>query len=352
MFERPTSTTLNAFLGHWLPRLEAEMRTILGADSPISDEYVAAHYSMMHYHMGWVDEAFRPQQLPTGKRLRPMLCLLACAEAGGDPADALPAAAALELLHNFSLVHDDIEDRDATRHHRPTVWKLWGEPQGINVGDGLFALAFAAMQRLARRGISAPITLQALASFTQTCLELTEGQHLDLGFETRASVTVQEYLRMIHGKTASLVGASVVIGAQIGGASRLQANALQQFGKSVGLTFQIQDDILGIWGDPQVTGKAAGNDILRRKKSLPLLYALDHEIIGPLFRHLWEGDLTPAHLPSALDMLEECGARTFAEVEARKHHDAARRSIHAALGDYAADSALLALAESLLNRRA
>ena len=290
---------LSSFMGYWLPRLEEEMRVILGcpvqgqaapganAETAIAlgDEYVTNHYGMMHYHMGWADEAFQSQQLPTGKRLRPILCLLACAEVGGDPVNALPAAAALEILHNFSLVHDDIEDGDETRRHRPTVWKLWGVPQGINVGDGMFALAFAAMQRLPRRGVSAEITLKALDRFTQMCLDLTEGQHLDLGFETRDSVTVDEYVRMIQGKTAALVGASVGIGALIGNASQAQSGDLQRFGQSVGLAFQIQDDILGIWGNPTVTGKAAGNDILRRKKSLPLLYALNHPSVGQSLRH-------------------------------------------------------------------
>lgn len=352
MTTRLTATTLSTFLGEWLPRVEAEMRAILGLDTPLSDACVSAHYGMMHYHMGWVDEHFQADCLLAGKRLRPIICLLACAETGGDPVEALPAAAALEILHNFSLIHDDIEDGDEMRRHRPTVWKLWGVPQGINVGDGMFALAFAAMQRLWRRGVSAEATLQALECFTQTCLELTEGQHLDLGFENRASVTVDEYLRMIQGKTASLVGASVFIGGLIGGATREQGRQLQHFGQEVGLTFQIHDDILGIWGDPDVTGKAAGNDILRRKKSLPLLYALNHPVIGSVFRHLWESDLTPDNLPAALEMLAACEARSFAEAAAQKHHAAARAAIHAALRERAEESALLALAENLLNRTA
>ena len=261
---------LSAFMGHWLPQIEDEMRAILSA----GDEPVRDHYNMMRYHLGWADESFQPQSYPTGKRLRPILCLLACSEVGGDPAQALPAAAGIELLHNFSLIHDDIEDGDEVRRHRPTVWKVWGMPQAINVGDGMFTLAFQAFHRLPARGVDADTALAALQQFTDTCLALTEGQYLDMSFETRSRLSVAEYMRMIQGKTAALVGASVAIGGLLGGADTAVRTDLLQFGHATGLAFQIQDDILGIWGDPAVTGKAAGNDILRQKKSLPLLHAL------------------------------------------------------------------------------
>jgi geranylgeranyl diphosphate synthase type I len=339
---------LSAFVGHWLPKLEDEMRAVLQHD----EAALATHYGMLHYHLGWVDEQLRPQNFPAGKRLRPMLCLLACAEVGGDPGQALAAGAALEILHNFSLIHDDIEDGDELRRHRPTVWKVWGVPQAINAGDAMFTLAFAAMQRLARRGVSAETTLQALARFTQTCLDLTEGQHLDIGFEQRGDVTVAEYMRMIQGKTAALVGASVAIGALIGGATAAQANALQEFGCAVGLAFQIQDDILGIWGDPAVTGKAAGNDILRRKKSLPMLHALNHERIGEHFETLLADNLGPTQLPQALLLLGQAGTRSFAEAQMQAQHDAGVNALRTALGERYVDSTLFALAEGLLNRKA
>lgn len=341
------NTELAAFIGHWLPKLEDEMRTVLQNDDPA----LPTHYGMLHYHLGWMDEQLRPQQLPAGKRLRPMLCLLACAEVGGEPAQALAAGAGIELLHNFSLIHDDIEDGDEMRRHRPTVWKVWGVPQAVNAGDAMFTLAYASLQRLTRRGVSAETTLQALQRFTQTCLALTEGQHLDMGFEQRTDVTVAEYMRMIQGKTAALVGASVAIGALIGGASPAQADALQAFGSAIGLAFQIQDDILGIWGDPAVTGKAAGNDILRRKKSLPMLHALNHDRVGEQFETLLADDLGPAQLPQALNLLVQAGTRSFAETQMQAQHDAGLNALHTALGDRYTDSALFALAESLLNRQ-
>ncbi len=336
---------LSSFIGHWLPQIEDEMRATL----EVGDASVAAHYAMMRYHLGWADAALQPQILPAGKRLRPALCLLACSEVGGDPASALPAAAAIELLHNFSLIHDDIEDGDELRRHRPTLWTLWGVPQAINVGDGMFTLAFAALQRLRRRGVDDATTLAALDLFTRMCLALTEGQHLDMSFEARPLVGVGEYLRMIQGKTAALVGASVAIGAVIGGAGAAQVDNLQQFGQATGLAFQIQDDILGIWGDPAVTGKAAGNDILRRKKSLPLFDALDPGAAGEALHARFARQNAPAQLPAVIDLLEQAGARAYAEEEMQRQHALAADALHAALGSRAADSPLMALANSLLH---
>jgi geranylgeranyl diphosphate synthase type I len=224
-------------------------------------------------------------------------------------------------------------------------------PQAINMGDGMYTLAFAAMQQLARRGVDAKVTLRALELFTQTCLELTEGQHVDMQFEQRRTVTVAEYMHMIQRKTAALVGASVAIGALIGGATSEQTKALQRFGQAVGLAFQIQDDILGIWGDPEETGKAAGNDILRRKKSLPILHALNHERVGRQLHALLSSELDASHLPRALALLEQAGTHSFAETQVRIQHDAGVTALCDALGTRATQSALLALAEGLLQRR-
>jgi geranylgeranyl diphosphate synthase, type I len=343
-----SNTELSSFLGHWLPRLEEEMRAVVTHQEEAA---VARHYGMIQYHMGWANEALQPQIYPSGKRIRPMLCLIACAEMGGEPVQALPAAAALELLHNFSLIHDDIEDSDELRRHRPTVWKLWGVPLAINAGDALFTLAFAAMQQVMRRGVPAATALSALQIFTQTALALTEGQYLDINFENRETVTVAEYMRMIQGKTAALVGASTAIGARLGGATAEQVYHLQTFGQASGLAFQIQDDILGIWGDPAVTGKAAGNDILRRKKSLPILYTLAHDHVGEQFETLLDDSFTAIQLPQALRLLDQAGARAFAEAAMRAEHERSMTALANVLGAHAEESMLWALAESLSNRQ-
>lgn len=345
---------LAEFASRWLPRIEEEMKEILAAPH----EAHAAHYAMMHYHLGWVDEALQPLTVSSGKRIRPLLCLMACEAVGGNPADAIPAAAAVEILHNFSLVHDDIEDGDETRRHRPTLWALWGVPQAINVGDGMFALAFSALLRAGRseKGDAAsPLdfdrTLAATERFARICVALTEGQHLDLSFEERTDVTVADYLQMIQGKTAALIAGSSALGAFIGGADARQVECLDRFGLNVGLAFQIQDDILGIWGDPAVTGKAAGNDILRRKKSLPLIYALEHAAAASLLRSLWRDDVDEESLPAVLSCLDEVNAKGWTEEKLRHYHSEGLRALRDALGPQFGSSLLKNLADDLLVRR-
>lgn len=336
------------FARAWIPRLEAEMRTILAVPEAI----VAEHYQMLHYHLGWVDEAFQPGDFGSGKRIRPLLCLMACDAVGGDPQLALPAAAAVEILHNFSLIHDDIEDGDETRRHRPTVWKQWGMPQAINAGDGMFALAYAGLLRSSRQGVADGTVVAALNRFTACCLALTEGQHLDMRFEQQERVSVADYLRMIEGKTASLVAASLSIGALLGGAPAPVDDALYRFGQHIGLAFQIRDDILGIWGDPALTGKAAGNDILRRKKSLPILYALENAQVGESLAQRMRQPMTADDLPALLGLLAAAGAREFAEEQVHAHHGQGLAALGEALGPDAATSPLGGLADDLLLRQA
>ena len=344
---------LAEFASRWLPRVEEEMREILAAPHAAH----AAHYAMMHYHLGWADEALQPLAVSSGKRIRPLLCLMACEAVGGNPADAIPAAAAVEILHNFSLVHDDIEDGDETRRHRPTLWALWGVPQAINVGDGMFALAYKALLRMGRRADgtesfpAAHGALEAADLFSEACIRLTEGQHLDLSFEERVDVSSSEYLQMIEGKTAALIAGSTALGALFGGAERRQEQLLGSFGRNLGLAFQIQDDILGIWGDPAVTGKAVGNDILRRKKSLPLLYASEHPAAASRMVELWRGGIEAESLPEVLNLLEEAGSRRRAEDSLSHFHYEGLKALSAALGDGAQDSLLLALAGELFHRQ-
>jgi len=201
-------------LSPYLDAVEHELETVLsiekGAAAPL--------YHMMQYHMGWLDQSFQPTDAPRGKRLRPVLCLLACEATSGDWRPALPAAAAIELIHNFSLLHDDIEDGSETRRHRPTAWTLWGIPQAINTGDAMWAVSRLALHRLLDLGHSAQTVLRVAQSLDKACLELCTGQYLDLHFEIVDVVSLSEYERMIAGKTAALLSASLATGAILGGA--------------------------------------------------------------------------------------------------------------------------------------
>jgi len=247
--------------------IDAELKSALA-------DYRLPLYRMLRYHLGWTDETGAALPGSAGKALRPTLCLLACEATAGAYGQALPAAAALELVHNFSLIHDDIQDDDHERRHRPTVWSIWGKPQAINAGTALRVIASLTMLRLGAHGVPAEKQLRGLRLLDESCLELIEGQYLDISFEERLDVGVDEYLEMIEGKTASLIACSLALGAVLGTDDEDTIEALRRFGRYVGLAFQIRDDVLGIWGRQEKTGKPVGSDIRRRKKSLPVVYAL------------------------------------------------------------------------------
>ena len=265
-----TQETLTAALARYTGIVDAEVRAVLDEHAPSHD-----FYGLLRYHMGFVDERLQPVVGTHGKGLRGLLLLLINEGMGGAAKAAVPLAAAVELLHNFSLVHDDIEDGSATRRHRPTMWSLWGVPLSINAGDGMFALAHTALLRSSLRQEAPYRLINILGQFEQTALRLCEGQHLDMTFERRATISVDEYLAMIAGKTAALIGAAASMGAYAAGADITAAGAAETFGRELGLAFQMQDDILGIWGDERVTGKSATSDIASRKKTLPVLLAME-----------------------------------------------------------------------------
>jgi geranylgeranyl diphosphate synthase type I len=341
---------INDIFSRYLPLIEAEMQRVIGH----AEGAYAGHYGMLCYHMGWVDSGMQPAAVNSGKRIRPVACLLACEAVGGTVEDALPLAAAVELLHNFSLIHDDVEDDSPTRRHRPTVWALWGVPQAINAGDAMFTLARLALHGLGSRPIPPAMAMDACMIFDHACLRLTEGQYLDMSFEGRLDVTVDEYLAMIEGKTAALLSASLELGALIGGADQRTRGHLAEFGRSLGLAFQMQDDILGIWGDEAVTGKSAASDILTRKKSLPVVYALEIPRVGEALRSRYAEAIQPAGVPAVLDLLAQAGAQAYARQAAHVAHQAALQALHASgvLDDGSeAGKALLEMAEMLLGRR-
>jgi geranylgeranyl diphosphate synthase type I len=302
---------------------------------------------MFHYHMGWLDGQLRPTSKPVGKRVRPLLCLLACEACGGALEWALPAAAGVETLHNFSLLHDDIEDNSDSRRGRPTVWKLWGAPQAINAGDAMFALAHLAFDRLPGRGAPVERALTARRVFDQTCLTLTHGQYLDMSFEERLDVSVDDYMTMISGKTAALIAVSAYLGAFLGGANDASAAHYRAFGQHLGLSFQIQDDVLGIWGDAILTGKSTSSDIETRKKTLPVVYGLEQ---SAKLRQLYAQEIAAEQVADVIQILDELGARTLAEETAARHHQQAMQALELTGAAGQAGRALKELAASLLKR--
>jgi len=257
------------FLEAYTPYVEAldsAMHAVVGSFDDVPLEFE----TMIKYPLGWVQESGDQYEGETGKRVRPILLFACTHAAGGDWKQASFAAAAVEILHNFSLVHDDIQDDSPTRHNRPTVWQVWGMPMAINVGDAMFALAYRAIELLDQTPLDADTRLHVQRVFNRTILELTRGQYLDMKFERRDDVTVDEYVSMVRGKTAALLAGTAEIGALIAGADAPAAEAYARFGLDMGIAFQIRDDILGIWGDADVTGKSAATDIVAKKKSVQI----------------------------------------------------------------------------------
>jgi geranylgeranyl diphosphate synthase, type I len=315
-----------------LTDIEAEMSSVLdergGHARPL--------YEMLAYHLGLDGKAGA-----RGKRMRPLLGLLAYHSLTGDYHPALPGAAAVELGHNFSLVHDDIEDADIERRHRPTLWALWGVPLAINAGDALFALSRLALYRLLADGFSERRVLALMRVYDETCLALCEGQYLDISFERQRDVSVDAYLEMIGKKTAALVGASVQAGAILATDDDEVVEAYRRFGYDLGMAFQMADDVKGTFWTSSESGKPEAGDVRKRKKTLPLVWALAHAtddgrsrlvdiyarpmhgIDGRDVEPIADAPLTDADVAEVLAILEDSGAREHALTEARRYRDLA-----------------------------
>ncbi|HSB65324.1 MAG TPA: polyprenyl synthetase family protein [Anaerolineales bacterium] len=268
-------------------------------------------YEMLAYHMGWKDRS-RGKEL-RGKRIRPLLVLLTCTSAGGDWRRALPAAAAVELVHNFSLIHDDIEDHSTLRRGRPTVWKKWGIPQAVNCGDAMFALAHLEAVRITNT-VSPLIGMKAVELLQSTCLHLTHGQYLDLSYETMEEVSIDDYWSMVEGKTAALLSASAELGALSAFCDEPTCLLYRKFGHFLGLAFQVQDDLLGIWGDMRLTGKSSQSDLVTGKITLPVLYGLSKKAE---FSKRWKkGKIPMDEIPEVIKLLEIEGGKEYTELQA------------------------------------
>lgn len=267
--------------------LQREVARLRMHSSSLAIPELDSFYGQLGYHLGWLDAHFVPVQHHPGKLLRPTLLLLAYEAAGACGTTskreekthldrALPAAVAIELLHNFTLIHDDIEDGDRERRSRPTAWAVFGIPQAINLGDGLASLSRLALFTLLDQGVDADLVARLGYCFDRATLMVIEGQHLDLCFETQEQVTVPHYLEMITRKTAALLACAAEMGARLGCSDEPTIKALHQFGWHLGTAFQVRDDLLGIWATRAEAGKMPAGDVLRRKKTLPVLHAIQH----------------------------------------------------------------------------
>ena len=308
---------LETRMREYRPRVDAEMRAVVG-DGP------AGLYAWMRYHLGWEDSGGTPTGRGPGKMLRSTALLLSAEACGGAVERALPAAAAVELLHNFSLVHDDIEDDSDTRRGQAALWKLVGLAQGINTGDGMFTLARVAMHRLPDAGVEPAVAFATTEELDRACMRLIEGQYHDIAFETRASVDRDEYLAMVEGKTSALFAACAAMGALIASAPIERVDALREWGRQIGLAFQAVDDLLGIWGDPAVTGKPVGDDVAVRKQTFPVIAALASGRAPGLeaaYRRTPDGEPVIAELDIAAltSEIEASGARATTEALVREH---------------------------------
>ena len=307
---------LRELAGRYGEALDREMKRALG-------EWEGGLYRMLRYHLGWLDENGRPAR-NGGKALRPILCLLSSEAVGGDWRRAVSLAASMELIHNFSLIHDDIQDGDRERRHRPTVWALWGKPQAINAGTAMWVLAQRVSLGAGEITAQPCSSLEAYRVLDAATLEMIEGQFLDLSFEGRMDIDVPQYLDMVRRKTGVLMGCSLQLGALAGGAGLEEQQAFRKCGLHLGQAYQIIDDFLGIWGAPEITGKPQASDLLRRKKSFPVAYALEHstdrnrdELVALYLREDWMDD----EKGRVLELLEEAGAKAstyqWAERECR-----------------------------------
>lgn len=282
----------------------------------------------------------------SGKRIRPLLTALCAAGAGTDWEKSIPAACAIELIHNFSLIHDDIEDIGDLRRGKQAVWKKWGLAKGVNSGDAMFVSAFDILA--INDVLDCSKTLDCLQVLSSTCLFLTEGQELDIGFEHRDYVSREEYFYMVEGKTAALIACCAKTGSIISGLSLEEQNHYFEFGKQLGIAFQIQDDWLGIWGDPKITGKSASSDLLEKKKSFPVVLGFE---FSERFTTRWKsGSITLEDIPGILEILETDGIKAMVEAESARMTKLAFEKMHSLHCRVEVISMLEELLNKLLNR--
>jgi geranylgeranyl diphosphate synthase type I len=334
----PTAAGLPSFFSRYQEPVERALRAELNSlELPL--------YGTHRYYMGWTEADGAPSAVNGGgKRFRPTLTLLSADAAGGELDRAMPVAVALEYVHNFSLIHDDLEDGDRFRRHRATVWAVWGEATAIVSGNAMLKVADRAAHRLVERGVAPEVALEAERSLTSNYLRMMEGQYLDIHFEGLPAVTVEQYLDMIERKTGALIETAVFLGSFVSrkeGPDKRLSDGLRAVGYELGRIFQIRDDILGVWGG-QETGKPVGADIRRKKKALPAVHALSHasgaakQRISSIFaKKEMDGD----DVESVLEIMEDLGTQEYCQSLANERWKRGRsviKSLHLA-GDTARD---------------
>lgn len=284
---------------------------------------------VVSYHLGWTEADGQPTGACGGKALRPTLALLSAQAAGAPPDVGVPGAVAVELVHNFSLLHDDLMDGDVQRRHRPTAWTVFGAAQAILAGDALLALALEVLLEAPAHG---PAAARSVAVATR---ELVCGQVADVAFERRPAVSLPECLAMAAGKTGALLGCASSVGAILAGAPAQVVAALSSYGARLGLAFQLVDDLLGIWGDPATTGKPVLSDLRARKKTVPVAAVLDrggpaaHQLRAWLASHGGaDGGSEPeSALRAVAAVIERAGGREWTEQQARRQLDLAEDAL-------------------------
>jgi geranylgeranyl diphosphate synthase type I len=278
-----------------------------------------------------------------GKRLRPSMLLLAGEAAGKDAAELAPAAVSIELIHNFTLIHDDIMDNADVRRGRPAVHKIWGQSGAILAGDTLYSKAF---QVLGMTKAEPELILGAMNMLSMTCTAICEGQWLDMEFESRDRVSEAEYMEMIEKKTGVLYGASAGMGALLSGAAPGVVAALDQFGRLTGMGFQLQDDVIDLITPEKVSGKRQGGDLIEAKKTLIMIHAFAHDVPVRVFG---KKQATAEQISKAISLLEKSGSIEYARFRAEEMVEKGKRALKV-LPDSKAKTTLLELADFMIQR--
>ncbi|MEM7346526.1 MAG: polyprenyl synthetase family protein [Chloroflexota bacterium] len=339
-------TIINKILTKYADDVDATIKNLL-TDIPEEINLI------IQYHFGWVDQEFTPTTSGRGKMFRPTINLLVFDAITGDHKAALPVAAAIEIIHNFSLLHDDIEDNDRERRGRPTAWTIWGQPRVINAGDFLYSLAYKSLYELENTFPTDRI-FAVSRLINEACLALTAGQDLDLRFETLDDVSTKMYVDMVYKKTGALINAAILGGAKLATSDKTIIENYGQFARNIGIAFQIQDDILGIWGDRTKTGKSTDNDLRRKKKTLPVIYMIDQatgtrkEELERLYATL--DPLSGDEISFVRESLAETQAQAYAKQEADTYRQNAFDALDRLQIDNQAQIELETIAKFLVDR--